>query len=55
MPKETRKFKFDKPTEHTRVYKEVLPPGKPPIIGKIYVQSWFVGDAEEITVSIETP
>lgn len=53
MKKETRKFVFDKDTEHTRVYKEAPPAGVPPIIGKLYLQSWFAGEAKEIVVTVE--
>ncbi len=53
--KETRKFTKTKDTTHTTVYTEQPGPGKPPIVGTIYVQKWYAGDAQEITVTVETP
>lgn len=53
--KETRKFTKEKETKHMTVFTEQPGAGKPPIVGTIYVQKWFAGDAKEITVTVETP
>ena len=49
---ETRTFKRSKETEHTIVYKEASGAGQPPIVGTIYVQKWFAGDAQAISVTV---
>jgi len=48
----TRTFKRSKETEHTIVYKECSEEGQAPIVGTIYVQKWFAGDATEILVTV---
>jgi hypothetical protein len=55
MTKETRTFKREKETKHTVVFAEQADPGKPPIVGSIYVQKWFAGTAQAITVTVEIP
>lgn len=52
MNAETRTFKRVKDTKHTTVYEEQAKPGMPPIVGTIYVQKWFAGDAVEIAVTV---
>ena len=46
-------FKKDRETKNTVRFDEVTEPGKPPVIGTLYVQKWFAGDREEITIIIE--
>jgi len=48
----TVKFKVEKETKHTVRFNETPEPGQPPIIGSLYVQKWFVGDATELEVTI---
>lgn len=47
------KFKKDRDTKNTVRFDEVIEPGKPPVIGTLYVQKWFAGDREEIVIEIE--
>lgn len=51
--KETIKFEFEKETKNSVRYKEVPEEGKPPIVGSLYVQKWFAGNAKSLQVSIE--
>ena len=46
-------FKKEKETKNTIRYEEQPEPGKPPVIGSLYVQRWFAGDRE--TIEIEIP
>ena len=39
-------------TKNTVRFEEEVPPGKPPVIGTIYVQKWFAGDADKLTITI---
>ena len=45
-------FKKEKVTKNTVKYAEVPEPGKPPVIGTLYVQQWFAGDRNEITIDV---
>jgi hypothetical protein len=49
----TVKFKVEKETKNTVKYNEVPAEGQPPIIGTLYVQKWFAGNATEIEVTIK--
>lgn len=49
----TLKFEIEKEVKHSIRYKEVSEDGQPPVVGSIYVQKWFAGDAEELIVTIE--
>lgn len=53
MPKEVITFEFEKETKNSIRYKEVPEEGKPPIVGSLYVQKWFAGNAKSLQVSIE--
>ena len=53
MPKEVVKFEFEKETKNSVRYKEAPEDGKPPIMGTLYVQKWFAGNAKTLQVSIE--
>lgn len=52
--KKERKFIFEKETKNTVQFTELPPPGEPTIVGTLYVQKWFAGDAKELLVTIET-
>ena len=41
----TVKFKVEKETKNTVKYNEVPAEGQPPVIGTLYVQKWFAGNA----------
>ncbi|MDF1751782.1 MAG: hypothetical protein P1U89_03300 [Verrucomicrobiales bacterium] len=49
----TVKFEIEKEVKHSIRYKEITEDGMPPIVGSIYVQKWFAGDAKELTITIE--
>lgn len=53
MSKASVKFEFEKETKNSIRYKEVPDEGKPPIVGSLYVQKWFAGNAKSLWVSIE--
>jgi len=36
-------------------YNEVPEEGQPPIIGTLYVQKWFAGNATELEVTVKKP
>ena len=46
-------FEREKETRNTVRYQEIPEEGKPPIIGTLYLQKWFAGDAASLTVTIE--
>jgi len=48
----TVKFKIEKETKYTVRYHEYPEAGQPPIIGTLYVQKWFAGNATEIEVTV---
>ena len=50
---ENLKFVREKVTPHTVRYKEVTEPGKPPIIGTLYVKDWWAGQTERLVVTIK--
>jgi len=52
--KEERTFIREKETKNTIRFAEECPPGKPPIIGTLYVQKWFASETTEVTVTIDT-
>jgi len=47
------KFKREKETKNTVRFQEVEEKGKPPVIGTIYLQKWFAGDRDELTIEIQ--
>ena len=49
----TLKFKKEKETKNTVRFQEVPEEGKPPVIGTLYLQKWFAGEADTITIAIE--
>ena len=46
------KFEFEKMNKNSVRYKEVPEDGMPPVIGSIYVQSWFAGNSKHIEITI---
>lgn len=48
----TVKFVIEKETKNTVKYNEVPGEGQPPIIGTLYVQKWFAGNATELEVIV---
>ena len=51
----TVKFVVEKETKNAVRFKEVPAEGQPPIIGTLYVQKWFAGNATEIEVTVRKP
>jgi hypothetical protein len=47
------RFKREKDTKNTVRFQEVEGKGKPPVVGTIYVQKWFAGDRQELTIEIK--
>jgi hypothetical protein len=54
MSKNTKSLTFKRlrETKNTVRFEEETDTGKPPVIGTIYIQKWFIGDAAEINVTI---
>jgi len=46
------KFELEKKNKNSVRYKEVPEDGKPPVLGSIYVQSWYAGDSKNIEIAI---
>ena len=55
MEKKTKTVQFqkEKDTKNTVKFAEVQSQGEAPIIGSLYVQKWFVGDATKLKVTVE--
>ena len=53
MSKEKIKFEIEKETKNSVRYKEVPKEGTAPIVGSLYVQKWFAGNAQNLTITIE--
>jgi len=49
---ESLHFVKEKETKNTVRFAEVSEPGKPPIIGTLYVQKWFAGEVSKLVVTI---
>ena len=47
------KFEIEKEVKHSVRYKEVVEEGRAPVVGSIYVQKWFAGDAKQLTITID--
>jgi hypothetical protein len=55
MEKKTKTVQFtkEKDTKNTVKFAEVQTQGEPPIIGTLYVQKWFAGQATQLKVTVE--
>jgi hypothetical protein len=55
MEKKTKTVEFqkEKDTKNTVKFAEVQNQGEPQIIGSLYVQKWFAGDATKLKVTVE--
>ena len=55
MDKKTKTVQFqkEKDTKNTVKFAEVQAQGEAPIIGSLYVQKWFIGDATQLKVTVE--
>lgn len=48
-------FELEKTVKHSVRYKEVVEEGRAPIVGSLYVQKWYAGDAKELVVTLAKP
>ncbi len=55
MEKKTKTVQFEKEkdTKNTVKFAEVQSQGEALIIGSLYVQKWFIGDATNLKVTVE--
>jgi len=53
MAKNTLTFELEKKNKNSIRYKEVPKDGMPPVLGSIYVQTWFAGDSKTIEITVE--
>ena len=55
MTKKTKAIEFqkEKDTKNTVKFTEVQTQGEAPVVGTLYVQKWFAGDADHLKVTIE--
>jgi len=55
MPQKSKtvQFKKEKDTKNTVKFAEVQSQGEPPIVGTLYIQKWFAGEAATVKVTIE--
>ena len=55
MDKKTKivQFEKEKDTKNTIKFAEVQTQGEAPIIGSLYLQKWFIGDATKLKVTVE--
>jgi hypothetical protein len=53
MTEKKVKFEFEKQNKNSVRYKEVPEDGMPPVIGSIYLQSWFAGGSKNIEITID--
>ncbi|MFT5720055.1 MAG: hypothetical protein ACI9W6_000345 [Motiliproteus sp.] len=51
----TVKFELEKEVKHSVRFKEIVEDGRAPVIGSIYVQKWYAGDAKTLSISISKP
>ncbi len=42
-----------KVTKNTIKFEEVTPPGHPPVLGVVYIQKWWAGDAQQIEIRVK--
>ena len=53
MSEKKIKFEFEKHNKNSIRYKEITENGMPPVLGSIYVQKWFAGDAKILSITID--
>lgn len=51
----TVKFELEKTVKHSVRFKEIVEEGRAPVVGSIYIQKWYAGDAKTLTLTIEKP
>ncbi|NQZ82585.1 MAG: hypothetical protein HRT52_16370 [Colwellia sp.] len=53
MSETVLKFELEKKNKNSVRYMEVPEDGKPPVLGSIYVQSWYAGNSKNIEITIK--
>lgn len=53
MSKKVVQFEYEKETKNSVRYKETPADGEAPIVGSLYVQKWFAGNAKSIEITID--
>jgi hypothetical protein len=53
MSKKVVRFEYEKETKNSVRYKEVPEDGTAPIVGSLYVQTWFAGDSKTLEITID--
>jgi len=53
MSKVKVKLEFEKENKNSVRYKEISEEGKAPVVGSIYLQKWFAGNAKNIELTVE--
>jgi hypothetical protein len=53
MSSQVVKFEIEKETKNSIRYKELPAEGQAPIVGSLYVQKWFAGNAKHLEVTIK--
>lgn len=48
----TVKFELEKEVKHSVRFKEIVEEGRAPVIGSIYVQKWYAGDAKTLSITL---
>ncbi len=51
----TIKFELEKQVKHSVRFKEIVEEGRAPVIGSIYVQKWYAGDAKALSITVSKP
>ena len=49
------KFQLEKEVKHSVRFEEVVEEGRAPVVGSLYVQKWYAGDAKELIITINKP
>jgi len=54
MATDARTLTFDreKETKNTIRFQEKSVPSQPPLVGTLYVAKWYVGDTQQLTVTV---
>lgn len=48
-------FELEKEVKHSVRFKELVEEGRAPVIGSIYVQKWYAGDAKRLSITLSKP
>jgi len=48
-------FELERQVKHSVRFKEIVEEGRAPVIGSIYVQKWYAGDAKTLSITLRKP